>query len=249
MFLSIFPQLPNTFGFRLHHKTSVCGLPSCQSNIEDVVVIILHNTPVDKGVPINHNIALSQPHLTSFKTVASSWFIEANDRVNDLSKTFYVETCKLERASIMSYQRTLRMATSSTSIAPFFNDVYSAIKTGSMARVIHCKAKEAEINLQQEDCWDQLLDFRLDQDGKPYNQMILADPITKVFSLTGTRGDCSAKYLQMYRISGGTHVCQSGSGITRCLDQTILTPGMADLNKALTHQFYKLMGTGIYTKA
>ena len=71
--------LPKTFGLALHHKTSVCGQPGYQSNIEAVVVLILRNTPSDKGVPINHKIALSQPHLTSFKTVASCWFIEAND--------------------------------------------------------------------------------------------------------------------------------------------------------------------------
>ena len=52
----------------------------------------------------------------------------------------------------------------------------------------------------------------------------------------------------MYRLSGGIYVCQSGSGFTRCTDLTILTPGTADLHDALTHQFHKLMGTGIYTK-
>ena len=53
----------------------------------------------------------------------------------------------------------------------------------------------------------------------------------------------------MYRLSGRTYVCQSSSGITRCVDPTILTPGTADLYDALTNQFHKLMGTGIYTKA
>ena len=53
----------------------------------------------------------------------------------------------------------------------------------------------------------------------------------------------------MYRLEGGTYVCQSGSGITRCVDPTILFPGTADLHDALTSHFHKLMGTGIYTDA
>ena len=44
-------------------------------------------------------------------------------------------------------------------------------------------------------------------------------------------------------------MCQSGSGITRCASPTVLMPGTADLHDALTNQFHKLMGTGIYTKA
>ena len=155
--------------------------------------IILRNTPNDKGVPINHNIALSQPHLTSFKMVASRWFIEGKDRINDLNNTFYEETCNLKRATIMNYQKFLRMA-------QFFNDGYTAIKTGSVARVIHCKAEEVEVNLQhkQEGCWDQLPVFRLNEEGKPYNQTFFPDPITKVLSPTGPRVDCSARYPQMY---------------------------------------------------
>ena len=125
----------------------MCGQPAYQSKIEDVVVIIFRNTPDDKGVPINHNIALSQPHLTSFKTLASRWFIEANDSVDDLSKTLYEETCNLERTTIMNYQKILRMATSSTSLAPYFNDGYTTIETGGVARVVHCKAEKAEIIL------------------------------------------------------------------------------------------------------
>ena len=108
------------------------------------MVLILQNSQ-DQGAPINHNIALSQPHLTSFKTVASRWFVEANNRVDDLSQTFYEETCKLERQTIMNYQRILRMATSSTSLAPYFNEGFTAIRTGGVARVIHCRAEEAEI--------------------------------------------------------------------------------------------------------
>ena len=77
--------LPKSFGLALHHKTSVCGQPAYQSNIELVVVLILRNTPEDNGVPINHKIALCQPHLTSFKTVASCLFIEDNDCVDDLT--------------------------------------------------------------------------------------------------------------------------------------------------------------------
>ena len=173
----------------------MCGQPAYLSNIEDVGVIILRSTPGDKGVPINHNIALSQQHLTSFKTVASTWFIQANDWVDDLSKMFYEETCNLEHTTIMNYQRILRMATSSISFAPFFNYGYTTIKTGGVARVVHCKAEEAEINLQQEGCWDQLPVFGLNEDSKPYNQTFLADPITKVLSPTGTRVDCSAWYL------------------------------------------------------
>ena len=91
--------LPKTFGLALHHKTTVCGKPTYQSNIEDVVVIIL-NRKGDEGVPINHNIALSQPHLTSFKTVTSRWFVEANNAVDALSKTFYEETCKRWRGRL-----------------------------------------------------------------------------------------------------------------------------------------------------
>ena len=45
--------LPKTFGLALHHKTSVCSQPVYQSNVDDVIVIILGNSPVDKGVPIN----------------------------------------------------------------------------------------------------------------------------------------------------------------------------------------------------
>ena len=240
--------LPKTFGLALHHKTTVCHQPAYQSNIEDVVVLILQNSQ-DQGAPINHNIALSQPHLTSFKTVASRWFVEANNRVDDLSQTFYEETCKLERQTIMNYQRILRMATSSTSLAPYFNEGFTAIRTGGVARVIHCQAEEAEINLQQDGCWDQLPVYRLDEDGKPYNETWFADPVTKVLTPTGTRVDCSSRYPQMYRLSGGTYVCQSGSGITRCASPTVLTPGTADLHDALTNQFHKLMGTGIYTKA
>ena len=72
------------------------------------------------------------------------------------------------------------MATSSTSMALFFNDGYTTIKTGGVARVVHCKAEKAEINLQQEGCWDQLPVFRLNEEGKPDNQAFFADPITKV---------------------------------------------------------------------
>ena len=111
------------------------------------MVVIILDRKGDEGVPINHNIALSQPQLTSFKTVASRWFVEANNAVDDLSKTFYEETCKLERATIMNFQRILRQATSSTSLAPFFNEGFTAIKTGGVARVIHCEAEAAEINL------------------------------------------------------------------------------------------------------
>ena len=137
--------LPKTFGLALHHKTTVCQQPAYQSNIEDVIILILRNTHQDQGVPINHNITLSQPHLTSFKTVASRWFVEANNRVDDLSQTFYEETCTLERQTIMNYQRILRMATSSTSLAPYFNEGFTAIRTGGVARVIHCQAEQAEI--------------------------------------------------------------------------------------------------------
>ena len=240
--------LPKTFGLALHHKTRVCDHPVYQSNIEDVVILILGNSK-DHGVPINHNIALSQSHLTSFKTVASRWFVEANNRVDDLSQTFYEETCKLERQTIMNYQRILRMATSSTSLAPYFNEGFTAIRTGGVASVIHCQAEQAEINLQQEGCWDQLPVYRLDEGGKPFNETWFANPVTKVLTPTGTRVDCSSRYPQMYRLSGGTYVCQSGSGITRCAKPTILMPGTADLHDSLTNQFHKLMGTGIYTKA
>ena len=51
----------------------------------------------------------------------------------------------------------------------------------------------------------------------------------------------------MYRLDGGTYVCQSGSGFTKCAKPTILAPGTADLHDALTSHFHKLMGTGIYT--
>ena len=238
--------LPKTFGLALHHRTSVCGKPAYQSNIEDVQVIILDRKG-DQPIPINHNIALSQPHLTAFKTVASRWFVEANNRVDDLSKTFYEETCKLERQSIMNFQRILRLATASTSLAPFFNEGYTAIKTGGVARVIHCIAENAEINLQMEGCWDELPVYRTDHAGKPINETWFADPVTKVLSPVGTRVDCSPRYPQMYRLDGGTYVCQSGSGFTKCAEPTILAPGTADLHDELTSHFHKLMGTGIYT--
>ena len=93
--------LLKTFGLALHHKTSVCGQPAYQSNIVDVVVIILSNATSDKGVPINHKTAFSQLHLTSFKTVASCWFIKANNCVDDLSKTIYEETYKLSNACLL----------------------------------------------------------------------------------------------------------------------------------------------------
>ena len=238
--------LPKTFGLALHHRTSVCGKPAYQSNIEDVQVIVLDRKD-DEPIPINHNIALSQPHLTAFKTVASRWFVEANNRVDDLSKTFYEETCKLERQSIMNFQRILRLATASTSLAPFFNEGYTAIKTGGVARVVHCAAEAAEINLQMEGCWDELPVYRTDGAGKPINETWYADPVTKVLSPVGTRVDCSPRYPQMYRLDGGTYVCQAGSGFTKCAEPTILAPGTADLHDALTSHFHKLMGTGIYT--
>ena len=238
--------LPKTFGLALHHRTSVCGKPAYQSNIEDVQVIVLDRKD-DEPIPINYNIALSQPHLTAFKTVASRWFVEANNRVDDLSKTFYEETCKLERQSIMNFQRILRLATASTSLAPFFNEGYTAIKTGGVARVVHCAAEAAEINLQMEGCWDELPVYRTDHAGKPINETWYADPVTKVLSPVGTRVDCSPRYPQMYRLDGGTYVCQAGSGFTKCAEPTILAPGTADLHDALTSHFHKLMGTGIYT--
>ena len=238
--------LPKTFGLALHHTTSVCGRPALQSNIEDVQVIILDKKS-SEPIPINYNIALSQPHLTAFKTVASRWFVEANNRVDDLSQTFYEETCALERQSIMNFQRILRLATSSTSLAPFFGEGYTALKTGGVARVVHCTPESAEINLQMEGCWDELPVYRSDHEGKPINETWWADPVTRVLSPVGTRVDCSPRYPQMYRLDGGTYVCQAGNGFTKCAEPTILAPGTSDLHDVLTTNFHKLMGTGIYT--
>ena len=58
--------LPMTIGLALHHKTSVCGQPAYQSNIEDVVVLILSNATSAKGYPL-----ITKFHLASCVSPAS----------------------------------------------------------------------------------------------------------------------------------------------------------------------------------
>ena len=238
-------RIPQSFALAIHANMTLCNHLAYSTNIEDVIVIILKHG--QEGIKTNETFGLSQPHLMSYKSQVTAQFINSNQRIENMAEKMYKSQCDTEIKTIRNFLQ-IASATIFPSLKPHFSDGYTAVKGGAVIHVIKCKPVKVAIDTTREGCYEELPIIKAKNDEKPSNQTLWAHPITNIILNKGTPATCSQDLPLLYKLTGGTYLCQEGTGLHRCKKPQLFIPNqnLPDFNT--THNIHKILGTGILSK-
>ena len=238
-------KVPQSFALAIHANISLCGQLAYSTNIEEIVVIFLKHG--QEGIKTNETFGLNQPHLMTYKSQVTAQFINSNQRIDSMAERMYQSQCATEIKTIRNFLR-IASATIFPSLHPHFGDGYTAVKGGAVIHVIKCKAVKVAVDTTREGCFEELPITKPAKDKKTANQTLWAHPITKIIIHKGTPATCSQDLPLMYKLTGGTYLCQDGTGLHRCKAPQLFIPNeyLPDFNS--THEIHKILGTGILSK-
>ena len=151
----------------------------------------------------------------SYKSQVTAQFIHSNHRIENMAENMYKAQCAPEIKTIRNILR-IASATIFPSLKPHFSDGYTAIKGGAVIHVIKCKPVKVAIDTTREGCFEELPIIKGTNDKTPSNQTLWAHPVTKIIVNRGTPATCSQSLPLLYKLTGGTYLCQDGTGLYRC---------------------------------
>ena len=238
-------NIPQSFAFAIHANMTLCSHLAYSTNIEDVIIIILKHG--QEGIKTNETFGLSQPHLMSYKSQVTAQFINSNQRVENMAEKMYNSQCATEVKTIRNFLQ-IASATIFPSLKPHFSDGYTAVKGGAVIHVIKCKPVQVAVDITRKGCFEELPIIKPKDVKKPSNQTLWAHPITNIILHKGTPATCSQDLPLLYKLTGGTYLCQEGTGLHRCKEPQLFIPNenLPDFNT--THNIHKILGTGILSK-
>ena len=235
-------KIPQNFALAIHANTSLCGQLAYSTNIENIMVIVLKHG--QEGIKTNETVGLSQPHLISYKSQVTAQFIHSNHRIDNMAEKMYKAQCATEIKTIRNFLR-IASATIFPSLKPHFSDGYTAIKGGAVIHVIKCKPIKVAIDTTRKGCFEEIPIIKDTNNKTPSNQTLWAHPVTKIILNRGTPATCSQHLPLLYKLTGGTYLCQDGTGLHRCKEPQLFIPNknLPDFNA--THNIHTILGTGI----
>ena len=239
-------KIPQNFAIAIHANMSLCGQLAYSTNIENVMILVLRHG--QEGIKTIERFGLNQPHLLSYKSQVTAQFVHSNQRIENMAENMYNAQCATEIKTIRNFLR-IASAKIFPSLQPYFSDGYTAVRGGSVIHVIQCLPVKVAIDTSREGCFEEMPIIKLEKDGTPSNQTLWAHPLTKIILNRGTPVTCSQNLPLLYKLTGGTYLCQPGTGLHRCKQPQLFIPNENLPNFNVTHDFHKILGTGILTTA
>ena len=235
-------EIPQSFALATHSNNTVCGRTAWNTNVEDVLIIILNYN--DKGLNTNNKYGLSRPHLLDFKSQVTAQYLYAHNRIEDVAQKLYMNQCNTEEKAIKNFQSIIT-STQFPSLKPYFDEGFTAIPAGSAIHIINCPPVAVAIDTHRKGCFEELPVLKLTKDGTPMNGTFWSHPVTRILTDRGTPVTCSEGLPLMFKLTGGTYVCQSGRGLHTCEAPEVLKPDSVSLTEQISHSFHKILGIGI----
>ena len=239
-------EIPQTFALASHTNTTICGRTAWNTNVEDVLIIILNYG--ERAINTDKKYGLSRPHLLDFKSQVTAQYLYSHNRIEDVAEKLYISQCSTEEKTIKNFQSIIT-STQFPSLKPYFDEGFTAIPAGSAIHVIQCPTISVTIDTHRSGCFEELPVLKLAKDGTPLNGSFWAHPVTRIITDRGTPITCSEGLPLMYKLIGGTYVCQTGRGLHTCEAPDILKPDSVSLSEQISHSFHKILGIGILSAA
>ena len=236
--------IPQNFALATHTNSSICGRLAWNTNVENVMIVILGYG--ETGIITNKKYGLSRPHLLDFKSQVTAQYLDSHHRIEDVAERLYMTQCKTEEKAIRNFQAILT-TTNFPSLRPYFPEGFTAIPAAAAIHVIKCPSIPVAIDATREGCFEELPVVKLTPEGTPLNGSFWSHPVTKILMDRGTPITCSEALPLMYKLVGGTYVCQLGRGLHQCKAPEVFKPDSASLSDQITHSFHKILGIGILT--
>lgn len=235
-------EIPQNFALATHTNSTICGKTAWNTNVEDVLIIILNYN--EKGINTDDKYGLSRPHLLDFKSQVTAQYLYAHNRIEDVAEKLYINQCSTEEKTIKNFQSIIT-SNQFPSLKPYFDEGFTAIPAGSAIHIIQCPATSVAIDTHREGCFEELPVLKLTKEGTPLNGTFWSHPVTRILTDRGTPITCSEGLPLMYKLIGGTYVCQTGRGLHTCEAPDILKPDSVSLSDQISHSFHKILGIGI----
>ena len=235
-------EIPQNFALATNINTTICGRTAWNTNVENILIVILNHG--ENGIMTDKKFGLSRPHLLDFKSQVTAQYLYSHNRIEDVAEKLYISQCNTEEKAIRNFQSIIT-STQFPSLKPYFDEGFTAIPAGSAIHVIQCPSTPVAIDTNREGCFEELPILKLAKDGTPLNGTFWSHPVTRILTDRGTPITCSEGLPLMYKLIGGTYVCQTGRGLHTCKAPEILKPDSISLSEQISHSFHKILGIGI----
>ena len=234
-------RLEKAFGLALKFPTSICGLQAHQTNLEQTFAIMLREG--DEGVDTKALSVPANPHLIALATQNSLLHISTNLRISDMHEEFYKQICDNERKGLLNMLRNIRTSDSHDVIAPLFGRGHMVLKSGSVAHIIECTPVDVQVDLSFKGCTKDVPVLK--QTANETQEKLFMHPISRILTPTSSELPCSSKFPMVFRLDDDNYVCNTGAGMTRCIQPKILKPKSNNMPISEWFDFAKALSIGI----